>query len=94
LGWSSHPVEKPFAVIDLLSTFEHPRILKRFEVSDRLLSGMRPASINVEGKGNSALEQMLYLVLLGDFATTYLGLLNGVNPTPVVLVEKFKKELA
>jgi hypothetical protein len=27
-------------------------------------------------------------------ATTYLGVLNGVNPTPVVLVEKFKKELA
>lgn len=93
IGWSSHPVEKPFAVIDLLSTFEHPRVQKRFEVSDRLLSGMRPASINVEGKGQTALEHMLYLVLLGDFATTYLGLLNGVNPTPVELVEKFKKEL-
>jgi hypothetical protein len=32
-------------------------------------------------------------VLLGDFATTYMGLLNGVNPTPVELVERFKKEL-
>lgn len=93
IGWSSHPVEKPFAVIDLLSTFEHPRVQKRFEVTDRLLSGMRPASINVQGQGKTALEHMLYLVLLGDFATTYLALLNGVNPTPVVLVEKFKKEL-
>lgn len=94
IGWSSHPVEKPFAVIDLLSTFEHPRVQKRFAVSDRLLSGMRPASINVEAKGGSALEHVLYLALLGDFATTYMGLLNGVNPTPVALVEKFKKELA
>jgi glucose/mannose-6-phosphate isomerase len=94
LGWSGHPVEKPFAVIDLLSSFEHPRVQKRFEVSDRLLSGMRPASVNVEAKGNSALEHMLYLVLLGDMATTYLAYLNGVNPSPVVLVEKFKKELA
>lgn len=93
LGWSSHPIEKPFAVIDLISSFEHPRVLKRFEVTDRLLSGMRPASINVQAKGGSALEQLLYLVLLGDFATTYLALLNGVNPTPVDLVEKFKKEL-
>jgi glucose/mannose-6-phosphate isomerase len=93
LGWSSHPIEKPFAVIDLLSSFEHPRIQKRFEVSDRLLSGMRPASVNIEAKGGSPLEHMLYLVLYGDFATTYLALLNGVNPTPVDLVEKFKKEL-
>lgn len=94
IGWSSHPVEKPFAVIDLLSSFEHPRILKRFEVSDRLLSGMRPKAIQIQAEGNSAVEHMLYLILLGDFATTYLAVLNGVNPTPVELVERFKKELA
>lgn len=93
IGWSSHPVEKPFAVIDLLSSFEHPRILKRFELSDRLLSGMRPKAIQLQGEGESALEQMLYLVLLGDYATTYLAVLNGVNPAPVELIEKFKKEL-
>lgn len=93
LGWSSHPVEKPFAVIDLLSSFEHPRVQRRFEVSDRMLSGMRPTSVNIEAKGKSVLEHLLYLVLFGDFTTTYLGILNGVDPTPVALVEKFKKEL-
>ncbi len=93
IGWSSHPIEKPFAVIDLISSFEHPRVLRRFEVSDRLLSGMRPKSLNIQAKGKSPLEHLLYLVLLGDFATTYLALLNGVNPSPVDLVEKFKKEL-
>jgi glucose/mannose-6-phosphate isomerase len=93
IGWSSHPVEKPFAVIDLLSSYEHPRTLKRFEVTDRLLSGMRPKSITVTAQGDSALEHMLYLVLFGDFVTLYLGLLNGVDPSPVELVEKFKVEL-
>lgn len=93
IGWSSHPVEKPFAVVDLLSSFEHPRVLRRFEVADRLLSGMRPKAISIEAVGASPLEHLLYLVLLGDFATTYLAILNGVNPTPVELVEKFKREL-
>jgi glucose/mannose-6-phosphate isomerase len=93
IGWSSHPVEKPFAVIDLLSSYEHPRTLKRFEVTDRLLSGMRPKSIAVTARGDSALEHMLYLVLFGDFVTLYLGLLNGVDPSPVELVERFKTEL-
>jgi len=93
IGWSSHPVEKPFAVVDLLSSFEHPRTLKRFEVTDRLLSGMRPKAITVTAQGESALEHLLYLVLFGDFVTLYLGLLNGVDPSPVELVEKFKVEL-
>lgn len=93
IGWSSHPVEKPFAVVDLLSSYEHERVLRRFEVSDRLLSGRRPKSIEIWAEGDSVLEHLLYLILLGDFATTYLAILNGVNPTPVELVEKFKKEL-
>lgn len=93
IGWSSHPVEKPFAIIDLVSQLEHPRVLKRFEVTDRLLSGKRPKSITVDAHGESVLQHLLYLVLLGDFTTTYLGILNGINPTPVELVEKFKKEL-
>lgn len=93
IGWSSHPVEKPFACINLVSSFEHPRVLKRFEVTEKLLSGKKPAAIKVDAKGRSVLEHLLYLVLLGDFATTYLAILNGVNPTPVELVEKFKKEL-
>lgn len=93
IGWSSHPVEKPFAVIDLISSFEHPRILQRFELIDRMLSGMRPKAITIRLEGDSVLEQMLYAVLLGDFATLYMAILNGVNPTPVDLVEKFKKEL-
>lgn len=93
MGWTSHPVEKPFAVIDLLSSFEHPRILKRFAVGDRMLSGMRPKAMQVQAQGQSPLEHMLYLMLLGDYTTAYVGLLNGVNPAPVALIEKFKKEL-
>jgi len=93
MGWGSHPIEKPFAVVDLISSFEHPRILRRFEVADRLLSGMRPKAVRVEAQGSSKLEHLLYLMLLGDFSTTYLGLLNGVNPALSDLVEKFKVEL-
>lgn len=93
LGWSGLPVEKPFAVIDLMSSFEHPRITARFEVTDRLLSGLRPKSTAIHAQGQTQFEHVMYLVLLGDFTTTYMALLNGVNPTPVALVEKFKVEL-
>lgn len=94
IGWSKQPEHKPYTVIDLRSRLEHPRVQKRFEVTERLLSGMRPSPIVVEVKGNTLLEQLLWTVMLGDFVSVYAGLLNGVNPTPVDLVEKFKKVLS
>ena len=93
LGWSSHPIEKLFAVFNLRSSFDDPRIQKRFEVSDRLLSGKRPAARNIELQGVSPLEQMLWGSILADFASIYLAILNNVNPTPVELIEKLKVEL-
>lgn len=93
IGWSSHPVDKPFVIFDLLSSFEHERILKRFEVSDRLLSGKRPKANQVHLQGDTVLKQLLWGCILADFVSIYVAILNGVDPTPVELVEKFKKEL-
>lgn len=93
VGWSSHPINKPYGVIDLRSNLENPRVQKRFELSDKLLSGKRPAAYVVNVEGENLLEQLLWAVAYGDFVTLYLALLNGVDPAPVALVEKLKKEL-
>ena len=94
IGWTSHPVEKPFAIFDIVSNLEHPQILKRFEISDRLLSGQRPKSTVINLAGNTIIEQLLWGSILADFVSVYVAILNGVNPTPVDLIEKFKIELA
>lgn len=93
VGWTSHPIEKPFAVFDLLSDFEHPRILKRFSLTDRMLSGKRPKSTVVPLAGKTPLQQMLWGCVLADFASIYVAILNNVDPTQVNLIEKFKKAL-
>lgn len=93
LGWTSHPVQKPFGVIDLRSSFDHPRIEKRFEVSAKLLSGKRPHPEGIQLQGSTMIEQMLWGALLADMTSVYLALLNGVEPTKVELIEKLKKEL-
>lgn len=93
LGWSSHPIDKPFAVIEIRSKLEHSRTQKRFEVSERLLSGLRPAPHVIVPEGKTLAEQIFWTSIFCDFVATYVALLNGVNPTPVNLVEKFKKEL-
>lgn len=94
MGWASHPIEKPFAVFDFNSSFDKPRITQRFELSDRLLSGKRPHAHTIELKGDTLLAQLLWGSILADFASTYTAILNGVNPVPVVLIEKLKQELA
>lgn len=93
MGWTSHPVEKPFAVFDLISNFEHPQILKRFKISDKLLSGRRPKARIIELQGDTLLKQLLWGAILADFASIYLAILNNVDPTPVKLIEKLKEEL-
>lgn len=93
IGWSKQPVDKPYAVIDLRSSLEHHRVQRRFEVTERLLSGMRPAPCVVEAQGDTLLKQLLWTIAYGDFVSIYLALLNGINPAPVDLVEKFKKDL-
>ena len=61
--------------------------------TERLLSGRRPEPFVVQAEGENALEHMLWAAVYGDFVSLYLALLNGLNPAPVDLVEKFKKAL-
>lgn len=93
LGWTSHPHNKPYGVVELRSTLEHPRTQTRFAVTQKLLSGRRPAPEIVEVQGKDELQQLLWAVAFGDFVSLYLAILNGLNPTPVVLIEKFKRAL-
>lgn len=91
VGWSKHPVDKPYAVITLRSSFEHERVQQQFAASDRVLSGLRPMSHLVQAEGATMLQQLLWTIAFGDFVTIYLALLNGVNPTPIDVVEKINR---
>lgn len=93
MGWTEQPTDKPYTVIDLRSDLEHSRVQKRFEVTERLLSGRRPAPEVVQVQGDTLAQQLLWAVAFGDFVSLYTAILNGLNPAPVDLIEKFKKSL-
>lgn len=93
LGWTSHPVDKPYKIVELRSNLEHAQVQKRFAISEKLLSGKRPHPEIINAEGGSELEQLLWSIQLGDFVSVYLALLNGLNPTPVELIERLKSEL-
>jgi glucose/mannose-6-phosphate isomerase len=86
--------QKDFKVIELQSDLDHPHVGRRFKISDELLAGHMPKPIIIKAKGETKLQQMLWMLLLGDFTSIYLGILNQVDPTGVDLIEKLKQDLA
>lgn len=94
IGWVSHPVDKPFAVFDLKSHLEKPRITERMELTDRMLSGNRPHAKSIQLEGETLVRQFLWGLAFADMSSVYLAVLNNVNPVPVELVEKFKQALS
>jgi hypothetical protein len=54
-------------------------------------TGLEARQIRVEGKGD--LERLLGTILLTDFASVYLGILRGVDPTPIPAIASLKKPL-
>lgn len=93
VSWTGQPIDKPFAVVELRSNLDGEQTQQYFAVAERQLSGMRPAPIIVEAGGRTLEEQQQWAIAYGEFVAIYLGLLNGFDPSPVVLLEKFKKEL-
>ncbi|HEY2004324.1 MAG TPA: bifunctional phosphoglucose/phosphomannose isomerase [Candidatus Saccharimonadia bacterium] len=91
IGWT-HPEQSGLKVVELQSSLDHPRVQKRFEVSNRLWSNVF-APVEVKAVGETKLEQLVWVIALGEFVATYLAILNQVDPMPVALVEQLKKDL-
>ena len=77
-GWLSHPVDKPFALFDLASEND-AATQQRMAALDRRLSGRRPHAKSILLAGETELEQVLHGMMLAEFASCYLGVLNGVK---------------
>jgi glucose/mannose-6-phosphate isomerase len=75
--------------IFLRSTDDIPVVDKRFALMKELLDNVTEIWAN----GQSPLGRMLYLIYLGDYVSTYLAVLRGIDPSPVQSIEKIKKRL-
>lgn len=91
IGWS-RPQGK-FHAVYLRAADEHPRVQKRFEITQALLreKGISASLVPIEGKNLA--EQIFSTLLVGDWASYGLALAYGIDPSPVPMVEKLKKRL-
>ena len=81
-------------VLMLRSPLLGPQNSLRYKATAELLTRAGIAHEFVEARGESTLAQILSLVLLGDYSSFYLAMLNGVDPTSVDAIDFVKQYLA
>jgi glucose/mannose-6-phosphate isomerase len=73
---------------------EHPRTALRAEASKELAAERGVGVQEVVADGASGFERLAELVGLTDYASVYLAVLAGVDPTPVSAIEDLKRRIA
>jgi glucose/mannose-6-phosphate isomerase len=95
VGYEFPPEAKERLLVFMLrSSSLNSRNLLRYDVTAKLLAKAGIAYEFVEARGKSALAQVLALVLLGDYASFYLSMLNEVDPTSTDAIHFVKQYLA
>jgi glucose/mannose-6-phosphate isomerase len=92
-GWERGRRTAPLSAVLLEDADQHPRLHKRLELTAAQVERAGAPAIRVEAHGDSRLERVLSLVLLGDLMSVYLAVLEGVDPTPVEAIDRFKAAL-
>ncbi len=83
-----------YSLVLLRDDGDNERIKKRIEITKSLLTNQLGGVTEVATQGKTALARVMSLIILGDFASVYLAVLRGVDPTDVSVISKLKKELA
>ena len=93
VGWAVGTGSR-FVVIALRHEGERPDVAARFAPSMEIAADAGAETLEVWARGSTALSRLLSLVAIGDHAATYLGLLRGVDPTPIDAIARLKQALA
>ena len=94
VAWSEDKMAARCAVVLLRDGAEHPRVAMRMELTRKLGLDRARSVREVRSRGKGTLARLLSTMAVGDFASVYLSVLRGTDPTPVRVIEKLKKQLA
>ena len=93
VGWVE-PYGPRFAVVALRHDGEPDELAARFPLSAEIAEGAGAQVREIRARGRSALARLLTLISVGDFASCYVGLRRGIDPTPVAAIDRLKASLA
>ncbi len=91
-----HPefLDTKFWIVFLRTDYDHPRVSLRMDLTEEILRDYVLGSRNVRARGESKLEQMLYLVWFGDFVSYWLSVEYGEDPYRIDRIKTLKGKLS
>jgi glucose/mannose-6-phosphate isomerase len=96
VGWDrlADMTRHNFLGVFLRDSDETERIARRFDVTRGLIEDALADVVEIHAEGAAPLARVLSLIMVTQLASIYLGLAYGVDPGPVVRIERLKQELA
>ncbi len=84
----------PLRLILLSDPAAHPQVARRQAASAELATdrGIRVSELAMEGEHQ--LPRFASVVQLIDYATVYLGIASGVDPTPIDIIQELKEQIS
>jgi glucose/mannose-6-phosphate isomerase len=92
-GWEGAQQVGRFSAVFLDDSDAHPRVKERMDLTERAIAPNSVASFRLQTRGQTAIERVISLVLLGDLVSIYLATLRGIDPGPVTAVDELKAAL-
>jgi glucose/mannose-6-phosphate isomerase len=94
VGWE-HPAKlaECFSAILIRDSEEAPEIKQRIDVTKELIRLRVKRIYELNSLGTSRLTKMASVICIGDFASVYLAILRGIDPTPVNTIALLKTKL-
>lgn len=91
LGWSGGNAS--YAPVFLLSQHEFNRNLRRIELTKEEIVARGSSHLTFVGKGDSLVEETIYLMHILDWASLYLANMKDVDPVAIPVIDRLKAAL-
>lgn len=94
MGWESFGAQKMnLKLINILDKEYNPQVSKRFQITSQIIEKSGCEVINLDSKENDFRLRLVDLIYLGDWATYYLAVLRGFDPTSIGNINYLKEHL-
>ena len=94
VGWEAPELlTKNYSIILIRDHDEPPEIRNRIETTKSLTFHKAKKVLEIYARGKGKLAKMFSVLRVGDFTSVYLAILQGVDPTPVKIIDEVKREL-
>ncbi|MDC3351963.1 bifunctional phosphoglucose/phosphomannose isomerase [Crocinitomicaceae bacterium] len=92
VGWAGGSEHQ--APLFLFSSFNHPRINRRWEISKGVIKKYTNTILETSAIGETKLAQNFYLIHLGDWVSYFMSELKNIDPVEVDVIGYLKAEMA